>query len=78
MRGRRAARGRLDGGRWYFRAARPPEENRHAVLELAANAPEKARRVLGIAKEDEKIVWWWPRLALLAKRPEVAKSARET
>jgi hypothetical protein len=48
------------------------------VLELAANAPEKARRVLGIAKEDEKIVWWWPRLALLAKRPEVAKSARET
>jgi ubiquinone/menaquinone biosynthesis C-methylase UbiE len=63
---------------WYFRTAGTPDENRRAVLELVANAPEEARRVLGLAEEDGKTVWWWPRLTLLARRPEVAKSARET
>lgn len=63
---------------WYFRTAATPEENRRAVLELVAGAPGEARRILGIAEEDGKIVWWWPRLTLLAQRPEVAKSARET
>jgi len=63
---------------WYFRTAGTSEENRRQVLELVAGAPEEARRVLGIAEEDGKIVWWWPRLTLLAQRPEVAKSARET
>ena len=63
---------------WYFRTAGTPEPNRRAVLELVADAPEEARRVLGVAEEDGKIVWWWPRLTLLAQRPEVAKSARET
>jgi hypothetical protein len=48
------------------------------VLELVAAAPEEVRRVLGLAEEDGEIVWWWPRLTLLARRPEVAKSSRET
>ena len=63
---------------WYFRTAGTPEENRRAVLELVAKAPAEARRVLGLAEEDGKTVWWWPRLTLLAQRPEVAKRRRET
>lgn len=63
---------------WYFRTAGTSEANRAEVLELVDEAPEEARRVLGLASEDGKIVWWWPRLTLLARRPEVAKSTRET
>jgi SAM-dependent methyltransferase len=63
---------------WYFRTADTPAANRKAVLRLVAEAPEEVRRVLGLSEEDGKIVWWWPRLTLLARRPEVAKSTRET
>jgi ubiquinone/menaquinone biosynthesis C-methylase UbiE len=63
---------------WYFRTAGTSAANRKAVLELVAEAPEEVRRVLGLAEEDGKIVWWWPRLTLLARRPEVAKSASRT
>lgn len=63
---------------WHFRTAGTPEDNRRAVLELVADAPAEARRVLGVGEEDGQIVWWWPRLTLLAQRPEVAKSARKT
>ena len=54
---------------WYFRTAGTTEENRRAVCELVANAPEEARRVLGLGEEEGKVVWWWPRLTLLAQRP---------
>lgn len=63
---------------WYFRTAGTSPENRAEVLELVAAAPEEVRRALGLATEGGKIVWWWPRLTLLARRPEVAKSSRET
>ena len=63
---------------WYFRTAGTSTANREAVLRLVAEAPEEARRVLGLTEEDGKIVWWWPRLTLLAQRPEVAKSTRQT
>jgi hypothetical protein len=43
-----------------------------------AGALEEARCILGITEEDRRIVWWWPRLPMLAQRPEVAKSFRET
>ena len=63
---------------WYFRTAGTSAANREAVLELVAEAPEEVRLVLGLTEEDGKTIWWWPRLTLLARRPEVAKSARET
>ncbi len=63
---------------WYFRTAGTSEANRAEVRKMVAAAPEEARRVLGVSEEDGRIVWWWPRLALSARRPEVAKTARET
>ena len=63
---------------WYFRTVGTSEENHAEVLKLVAAAPGEPRRVLGLVEEDGKIVWWWPRLTLLARRPEVAKSRRET
>lgn len=63
---------------WYFRTAGTSEANRAEVLKLVAEAPEEARRAFGLTEEDGKVVWWWPRLTLLARRPEVAKSVRQT
>lgn len=63
---------------WYFHAADTPPENRGQVRALVGNAPEEARRVLQLGLEDGKTVWWWPRLTLLAHRPEVAKSSPRT
>ena len=45
---------------------------------MLAGAPAEARRAFGLTEEDGEVVWWWPRLTLLARRPEVAKSVRET
>lgn len=59
---------------WYFRTAGTSETNRAQVLELVAKAPNEARRAFGLCNEEGKIVWWWPRLTLLARRPETCKS----
>jgi SAM-dependent methyltransferase len=53
---------------WYFEAAATPAENREQVLELIANAPESVRRLTGLTEEDGKIVWWWQRLTLVARK----------
>ena len=63
---------------WYFRTAGTSEANRAEVLEVVAEVPDEARRAFGLCHEEGKIVWWWPRLTLLARRPEVAKSVRQT
>lgn len=63
---------------WYFHAAGTPDANRTKVRQLVADAPEEVRRVLSLGEENGKIVWVWPRLTLLARRPEVAKSVRQT
>lgn len=57
---------------WYFQTAATPPENRRKVLQLVRQAPESARRVFSLVEEDGKIVWWWLRLTLLARRPEFA------
>lgn len=54
---------------WYFQTAATTPENRDKVRELLAHAPEAARRVFAIGEEDGKIVWWWPRLTLLVRKP---------
>lgn len=53
---------------WYFRTADTSAENRRRVLELVDNASEEARRIFQIGREDGRVVWWWPRLTLLAHR----------
>lgn len=53
---------------WYFETAATSPENRSKVLELIAQAPESARKLFGLAEENGKIVWWWPRLTLIARK----------
>jgi ubiquinone/menaquinone biosynthesis C-methylase UbiE len=53
---------------WYFETAATTPENRAAVRELIAAAPASARGAFRLAEEDGKIVWWWPRLTLIARR----------
>jgi ubiquinone/menaquinone biosynthesis C-methylase UbiE len=53
---------------WYFDTAATPPENREKVLEAVRNASEKVRAALRLGEEDGKIVWWWPRLTLLASK----------
>ncbi len=54
--------------KWYFETAGTTPENRKKVLELVENAPESARRLFRIGNEDGKIVWWWQRLVLIARK----------
>jgi ubiquinone/menaquinone biosynthesis C-methylase UbiE len=53
---------------WYFDADATTPENRTKVLELVAHAPESARKLFRLGTEDGKIVWWWQRLTLIARK----------
>lgn len=53
---------------WYFETAATSFENRQVVRDLIANAPTSARAVFRLAEEEGRIVWWWPRLTLIARR----------
>ena len=53
---------------WYFETAATLPENRAQVLNLVANAPSEARSLFKLTEEDGKIVWWWQRLALIARK----------
>lgn len=53
---------------WYFETAATSPENRAAVRELIATAPPAVRSVLRLGEEDGKIVWWWSRLTLIARK----------
>lgn len=54
---------------WYFETAATSPENRRKVLDLVVSIPESARKLFRLAEEDGKIVWWWPRLTLIARKP---------
>jgi len=54
---------------WYFETANTSPENRRHVLDLITTAPDSARRLFNLAEEDGKIVWWWQRLTLIARKP---------
>ena len=58
---------------WYFDTAATSEENREKVLEAVAKASEHVRAALRLGNEDGKIVWWWPMLALLARKTLVGR-----
>jgi ubiquinone/menaquinone biosynthesis C-methylase UbiE len=53
---------------WYFETADTPAENRRKVLAAVRTVPPKVRAALQLGEEDGRIVWWWPRLTLLARR----------
>ncbi len=53
---------------WYFETAATSPENRRQVLQLVERAPASAKRLFKLSEEDGKIVWWWPRLTLVAER----------
>ena len=53
---------------WYFETAATSPENRKKVLELVTIAPESARRLFQVGNEEGKIVWWWQRLTLIARK----------
>ena len=55
---------------WYFETAATSAGNRKVVRELIAAAPASARAVFRLAEEEGRIVWWWPRLTLIASRGE--------
>jgi ubiquinone/menaquinone biosynthesis C-methylase UbiE len=52
---------------WYFETAATPPENRTLVLEAVRTAPPGVRAALRLGEEEGRIVWWWPRLSLLAR-----------
>lgn len=58
---------------WYFETAATPAENRAKVVEAVRTAPDKVRAALRFGEEDGRIVWWWPRLTLLARAPALGK-----
>ena len=51
---------------WYFETVATPGENREKVLEAVAKASEHVKAVLRLGHEEDKIVWWWPMLTLMA------------
>lgn len=53
---------------WYFQTANTSPENRKAVLALVQDAPESVKRIYHLATEDGKIIWYWSRLTLVAKK----------
>jgi ubiquinone/menaquinone biosynthesis C-methylase UbiE len=55
---------------WYFETAATSPENRERVLELVRSAPPEARQIFKLGEEEGKIVWWWQRLTLVARKEE--------
>jgi len=53
---------------WYFETAATSPQNRELVLEAVRTASPQVRAALQLAEEDGKIVWFWPRLTLLARK----------
>lgn len=53
---------------WYFDTAATSVENRARVRALVAHAPEAARTAFRLGEEAGRIVWWWQRLTLVARR----------
>ena len=54
---------------WYFQTAATLPDHREQVLEAVRQAPERVRQALQLGTEEGKIVWWWPRLTLLSRKP---------
>lgn len=53
---------------WYFETAATSPENRERVRALITSAPASPRAAFRLGEEEGRIVWWWPRLTLIASR----------
>ncbi len=53
---------------WYFDTAGTSPENREKVLEMIHNAPSQARHLFKLGEEEGKIVWWWQRVTVVARK----------
>jgi ubiquinone/menaquinone biosynthesis C-methylase UbiE len=53
---------------WYFDTAGTPPVNREQVMAAVGGAARQVRAALRLRNERGKIVWWWPRLTLLAAK----------
>lgn len=53
---------------WYFETAGTPAPNRDEVMKLIRSAPDQAVRAFRLSEENGKVVWWWPRLSLVARK----------
>jgi ubiquinone/menaquinone biosynthesis C-methylase UbiE len=56
---------------WYFETAATSPENRIQVLDAIEKASPHVRTALGLADEEGKIIWYWQRLTLRARKPAV-------
>ncbi len=56
---------------WYFETAATPPDNREQVMAAVGGATAHVRAALRLHNERGKIVWWWPRLTLLAAKPSM-------
>jgi ubiquinone/menaquinone biosynthesis C-methylase UbiE len=54
---------------WYFETAATTPENRQKVLAMVASASPRVRQLFRLGSEEGKIVWWWQRLTLIARKP---------
>jgi len=53
---------------WYLETAATTPANRQRVLDLVAKAPDSACRLFQLGTENGKIIWWWQRLTLIARK----------
>jgi SAM-dependent methyltransferase len=63
---------------WYFETAATSTENRALVLAAVRTAPPAVRAALRLGEEDGRIVWWWPRLSLLARAGKAIRPCPRT
>ena len=54
--------------KWYFETAATPALNREQIMMAVGSAAKQVRAALRLRNERGKIVWWWPRLTLLAAK----------
>ena len=53
---------------WYFETAATKPGNRQQVMQAVGSASPRVRAALRLRNERGKIVWWWPRLTLVAAK----------
>ncbi len=54
---------------WYFETAATTPANRERVRKLVANASRPVREYYSLGEDDGRIVWQWPILRLVARKP---------
>ena len=53
---------------WYFDTANTTPENRSLVLNAIDTIPTEVRTTLRLGVEEDKTIWWWPMLTLVARK----------